>query len=224
MKRLLLAGALLLFAVSAQAQNATVVTTCGTLPQTYAPGSTRQVTVDINGNLCSGDITALGTPADAAYTGSGSATVISALKGIYSAITGALAAGTNYIGQIGLSTLQSGAQATVIQCDSHAVYDASDNGSITLVTGVSNKKIYVCGLLMATGGTATNLKLVGGTNANCASGGYNLTPAYQLVANDRAGFYGAYATGIKSTANGDYMCINASAGNAHQAEIWYTIQ
>lgn len=31
---------------------ALVVQTCGTLPQAYAAGSTRSVTVDTNGNLC----------------------------------------------------------------------------------------------------------------------------------------------------------------------------
>lgn len=47
-------AALFLFflSVSAHAQDARVVATCGTLPQAYAAGSTQQPTVDVNGKLC----------------------------------------------------------------------------------------------------------------------------------------------------------------------------
>lgn len=41
-----------LFCSVAQAQDAMVVQTCGTLPLAYAPGATRLLTVDINGKLC----------------------------------------------------------------------------------------------------------------------------------------------------------------------------
>src|ERR1700689_3598393 len=61
----------------ARAQGALVVTTCGTLPKTYAPGATRQVTVDINGNICQGAVTvtvttptpAIATPLAVTITG-----------------------------------------------------------------------------------------------------------------------------------------------------------
>ena len=55
MKRLLiLLPALLLLALThgAAAQGSRVVTTCGTLPQTYSPGSNQPPTVDINGVTC----------------------------------------------------------------------------------------------------------------------------------------------------------------------------
>lgn len=109
-------------------------------------------------------------------------------------------------------------------CDLHAIYDGSDNGSITLVTGVASRKIYVCGYVLATGGTATNLKLTEGSNANCASNSANLTPAYQLAANAQIGALSTFWSGLAVSTNGYYICVNASAGNAHQAEIWYTIQ
>lgn len=53
MKRLL-SGLLfvLVSAISLWADDALVVQTCGTLRQQYAPGATRQQTVDINGNTC----------------------------------------------------------------------------------------------------------------------------------------------------------------------------
>ena len=111
----------------------------------------------------------------------------------------------------------------MITCDLHAKYDASDNGSKTLVTGVSGRKIYVCGYILATGGTATNLKLREGSDADCASNGADLTPAYQLVANDKIGMQAPFWTGLTVSTNAYYACVNASAGNAHQAEIFYTI-
>lgn len=173
--------------------------------------------------IADGADVAEGAKADSAWV-SGSGSVIAILKNIATGISSAIAAGTNYIGQVGMSTLQSGVQASVKQCDTHAKYDASDNGSITLVTGVSAKKVYICGFILATGGTATNLKLREGSDANCVTNAADLTPAYQLVANDRIGAYGPYATGLQVSTNAYYVCINASAGNAHQAEIWYTIQ
>ena len=48
----LLAFIFLNIAPPAQAQDAMVVQTCGTLPQNYAPGATRLVTVDTTGKLC----------------------------------------------------------------------------------------------------------------------------------------------------------------------------
>lgn len=128
-----------------------------------------------------------------------------------------VAVGANASGATG------GLMKGLITCDLHAKYDASDNGSITLVTGVSGRKVYVCGYLMATGGTATNLKLREGSDANCATNAADLTPAYQLTANNSIGFSSPFWTGLGVSTNAYYICINASAGNAHQAELWYTI-
>ncbi len=52
MKKLFVGLALALFAWGAQAQDALVVTTCGTLPTPYTAGSSRLPTVDVNGKLC----------------------------------------------------------------------------------------------------------------------------------------------------------------------------
>lgn len=51
MKKLMLAFALMLPLCTA-ADAATVVTTCGTLPQSYVAGTTRPITVDTTGKLC----------------------------------------------------------------------------------------------------------------------------------------------------------------------------
>lgn len=55
MKKVLLTLALLFASASAHAQDALVVTTCGTLPLAYTAGATRQPTVDVNGNTCTGN-------------------------------------------------------------------------------------------------------------------------------------------------------------------------
>ncbi len=51
MKKILL-GFVLLLPLATSADAATVVAICGTLPVRYVVGSTRPMTVDVNGNLC----------------------------------------------------------------------------------------------------------------------------------------------------------------------------
>jgi hypothetical protein len=122
----LLAGllaAFFLFVHEAAAQGPMVVSSCGTLPQTYPPGATRQLVVDINGNLCtnvssssSGSAVTIADGADVAegattstpYAGSGTTSVVGALKGAYSqlaslitSVNSAVPAGENHIGETG---------------------------------------------------------------------------------------------------------------------------
>lgn len=176
-----------------------------------------------------------------AATAANQATEIASLATIATNTGAAIPAGTNLIGNVGSATgsappsgavyagangsgATGGLLAGLKTCDLHAEYDASDNGSKTLVTGVSGRKVYICGYILATGGTATNLKLREGSDADCATNGADLTPAYQLVANDKIGMQAAFWTGLAVSTNAYYVCVNASAGNAHQAELWYTIQ
>ncbi len=123
-----------------------------------------------------------------------------------------------------LGTSQSALNKGVTGCDTHAFYDASDNGKKTVVAGVSAKKIYICGYILATGGTATNLSLTSGTGTDCVTTSTAITPAYQLATNDRTGANSPFWNGLITLANADNLCVNASAGNAHQVEVWYTIQ
>jgi len=144
----------------------------------------------------------------------------SAIAGVGAGATGsAVPANASYLG-----TQQSAVLKGVTGCDTHAFYDASDNGKKTVVAGVSAKKIYVCGYIMATGGTATNLSLTSGTGTDCVTTSTAITPAFQLVANDRIGANSPFWNGLITLANADNLCVNASAGNAHQVEIWYTVQ
>jgi hypothetical protein len=178
-----------------------------------------------------------GTKADSACgTDSGTCSLIALSKKIAANITTLVSSlqGTGTIGSAppstGSFTAGSGSGATggllagLKMCDLHAKYDASDNGSITLVTGVSGRKVYICGYIMAVGGTATNLKLREGSDANCVTSAADLTPAYQLTANQSIGANSAFWNGLAVSTNAYFVCINASAGNAHQAELWYTIQ
>jgi hypothetical protein len=150
-------------------------------------------------------ITALGTPSQAATTGAAPPAT-----GTYSAALGSGATG--------------GLIAGLKTCDLTAKYDASDTGSITLVTGVASRKIYICGYILGTGNTATTLKLREGSDANCATNGADLTPGFQLIANAQTGVNSAFWSGLVTSTNGYYVCVNAGAANAHQAQIFYTIQ
>lgn len=129
----------------------------------------------------------------------------------------------NYVGANG-SGATGGLLAGLKTCDQHAKYDASDTGRITMVTGVSGRKVYICGYIIATAGTATNLALYEGSDANCATNSAPLTPVYVMLANQSIGALSAFWTGLVVSTNAYYVCISASAANAHQAEIWYTIQ
>lgn len=160
------------------------------------------------------------------YNASGQCVFISAENPL--PITGAGTTGAappataDYLGALG-SGAAGGLLRGLVSCDNTAKYDASDTGSITLVTGVAGRKIYICGFIMATGGTATNLKLREGSDANCATNAADLTPAYQLAANDKIGMMSPFWTGLVVSTNAYYVCINASAANAHQAQIFYSI-
>jgi hypothetical protein len=181
--------------------------------------------LDVNAAQINGVTPLMGT----GNTGTGSprvtiATDQAALAGMGVGATGsAVPANGNYVAGNG-SGATGGLMVGLRTCDLHAKYDASDNGSKTLVTGVSGRKVYVCGYILANGGTATNLKLREGSDADCATNGADLTPAYQVLGNQSIGVMSAFWTGLVVSTNAYYICVNASAGNAHQAEIWYTIQ
>lgn len=127
-----------------------------------------------------------------------------------------------YDGGLGSGATGGLVRANII-CDLHAIYTGSDNGSKTLVAGVSGRKTYICGFLLSTGASATTLTLFKGTDADCATSGAAIGPPYALLANDRVGANSAFWNGFVTATNADYVCINAGAGNAHTAEMWYAI-
>lgn len=175
---------------------------------------------------CATGTGAVGSTSQRVAVGTDTATVAGSTPAVagFAAVGAAPPTGSQQMGAVG-SGATGGLMAGLKTCDLHATYDASDNGSKEMIAAVSGRTIYICGFIVATGGTATNLKLVDGTGTDCATGTpTNLTPAYQLLANDKIGMQSAFWTGLKASGTNRAVCVNASAGNAHQAEVWYTIQ
>jgi hypothetical protein len=198
MRRLALSlGFLLVFCVAAQAQtsSAKVVTTCGTETLPLVPGAT-PLRVDTTGDLCTnaggggggGAITAAinsyavgalqdgadatqGTKADAAYAGSGSATVVSILKGIYNALVAALPAGSNIIGKVGIDQTTPGTTNAVQPLTSG---DIIINPSANF-TRPANTTAYASGQLVANSVTAGSVTPLSWTAARVATGNFRIS-------------------------------------------------
>lgn len=157
-------------------------------------------------------------------SGNWTARIVGNIGGIFDAVLGA-APPANAVQVSGIASGATGGLTSALKtCDLHAKYDASDNGNSTLVTGVSGRKVYICGYVLANGVTATNLSLTEGSDANCATNNAALTPAYQLVANASIGVMTPFWTGLAVSTNAYFVCVKSSAGNAHQAELFYSIQ
>jgi hypothetical protein len=227
-KRLLLAAAVAALPVAPlpayAVDTAAVVSDCSTITAMPA-GSTSGIYMDVTGHLCTnangsgggavtvadGADTAEGHIGDSSWV-SGNGTVIALLKAL------------NGFAASSIPTTQSGVAAAVNGCDKTAFYDASTSGKTVVVAGVSAKKIYICGYIIGTGGTATNVEFGSGTGAACVTTYAKITPTWQLTANQRQGFATPFWTGLITLNNADSLCINASAANAVQAQVFYTIQ
>lgn len=114
------------------------------------------------------------------------------------------------------------AQAQVY-CDQSAFYDASTNGATQMVAAPgTNARIFMCGYVVFTGASATNVAIVYGTGTNCATGQTKITPAWQLPANGGLAENNANYVGLLIPA-ANAICVLTSAGNAVQARISYKI-
>lgn len=111
--------------------------------------------------------------------------------------------------------------AGLIACNSYAKYDSSTTGSTQIIALSGTTVTYICGYSIMVGGTATNVKLVQGTGANCVTSPVDLTPAWQFTTNSGKVAYSSFYAGLNAPA-GKATCVNASAANAVQVEIWYT--
>ncbi len=109
------------------------------------------------------------------------------------------------------------------QCNSSAPYDASTNGATQLVALAAGKRVMVCGFAFMVGATATNVSLVYGTGANCATDQVALTPAFQIGVNGGIVHVSPVWNGIATPA-GKALCIKTSAGNAVQGLVTYLQQ
>ncbi len=176
MKRLLALGLLLCsFVASANAQSTgTVVLTCGSLPLAYTVGSSRPVTVDINGNSCiSGTINASSseksTAAAPTYVEGTNNPLSGDLSGnlrvidgqLHTDITSPQVAGTN---RIGYTTDD---PCTNLTKTNLAI--ATSSGTVQLVAPSGSTQVYVCSFSLIAAATAV-VNLVGGTGATCTTG------------------------------------------------------
>ena len=175
--------AMLLPAVaSAQTQpvNAQVVTVCGQPNSTYAVGSNQPVTQDPTGTLCTpaggggggGAVTvangadvAQGNTADAAYAGSGSATVVATLKGVYAKLAAALTANISQFGGsnvvTGTGTSGAGIPRVTVANDSTVILGA---GAAT-IGSIANTGFNVTGTLPAGTNLIGKATINDGTNS-----------------------------------------------------------
>jgi hypothetical protein len=108
----------------------------------------------------------------------------------------------------------------LVGCNSVAKYDASTSGSTQIVALTSTQTIRICGYSIMSGGTA-NVKLVSGTGSNCATSPTDITPAWQLTAQAGIVDRSVYWQGLAAVVS-EALCINASAGVAVQALVYYS--
>lgn len=238
MKRLLLALGLLCAGtvLAYAADSASVVSSCGSA--SYTAGTVASITQDTTGKGCSA-VSVTFTPSgtqDINVKQVNGHTVVEAASGVMQvgivgnagaaidAATGAAPpANVIYMGANG-SGATGGHMAGIKTCDSSATYDASTNGKTTIVAGVSGRKTYICGYIIGTGSSATNVSIGSGTGANCGSTYTAITPAFQLPANGLAGMNSSYWNGLATLTAADNLCVSTSAGNAVQVQVNYTIQ
>ncbi|AYO85319.1 hypothetical protein [Methylobacterium brachiatum] len=83
------------------------------------------------------EITALGAPADAAYAGAGSSSIIAALKGLYAALLAATPAGANVIGKVGIDQTTPGTTNAVYAGNRSVVFADVTSGSLTAGGGTA---------------------------------------------------------------------------------------
>ena len=112
-----------------------------------------------------------GTTADSAYAGSGSASIIAALKGIYAASTGAVPAGTALIGKVGIDQTTAGttngaAIVGVNAATALAGNGATGTGSLRVTTASDNSAVPLWGHGPVTPGTAATGTVLAGATYN----------------------------------------------------------
>jgi hypothetical protein len=120
-----------------------------------------------------------------------------------------------------LSAIPRPAHAQIpISCTSTALYDASTNGTTQLVAAITNARIYVCGFVFWSAGTA-NVQLQQGTGTNCGTGTVNMTPAFRFAGTSGVGVTSLGNYQGLSTTLSQALCINSSAGVAVQAIVYF---
>ena len=125
------------------------------------------------------EIAAQGTPADTAYAGTGSASIIAALKGVYNATLAPLAAGSNIIGKVGIDQTTPGTTNKVtLGSDNVAVTpsNAATAATVAAQTNVQSAAGTSASTLITVQGSGSGVPIpvnVASGNISSASSGFN---------------------------------------------------
>jgi len=114
----------------------------------------------------------------------------------------------------------SGNLTGIIACDTNALLNMSTATTTQIVALTASQRVYICSAVIMAGGTA-NVKLVGGTGTNCATGQTDLSANYPLTA--QTGLSRGSGVGMiwKSVA-GDAVCVTSSAAVTVAIDVTYT--
>jgi hypothetical protein len=191
-------------------------------PAAVKPASTAAATTDpslvTNESPNSQISVAAGTTADSAWAGSGNASIIAALKGIYNNLTGstpgcAQTPCTTTIGNVGIDP--SGGKGT----PSSVPINVSTATTTQLVAISGTTSIYVTSYDVIAGG-AGNITFEYGTGSACGTGTTPLTGAYPLVA--QAGIAKGDGTGtVLKVPAGNALCVLTSASVQYSGSVSY---
>lgn len=185
-----------------------------------------------------------GAKGDSAYAGSGSASVVAILKGLYASSTGSIPAGTAVIGHViadsgsttavtalpalpaGTNTLGAtysfqGSSGNVLPAatSASAPINVSTATTTQLVALSAGKLIHVTSYDVIAGGTG-NITFEYGTGTNCGTGTTILTGAYNLAA--QAGIAKGNGLGdVLVVPSGNALCVLTSAAVQMSGSVSY---
>jgi hypothetical protein len=137
-----------------------------------AAGATQSDTAVVDRNPDVGTIT------DAIYGGSGNTTVIGALKGVYAAATSSIPAGSNTIGNVGISGAVPGASNSVSfgsdpctylqKTNQPLTFTSTSSATLTILAAIPAKRVFVCSIVLMFS-AATTFSLAEGQGTTCAA-------------------------------------------------------
>lgn len=177
---------------------------------------------------------AIGNASDSAYTGSGSASLVSINKGLYNQLGAVMPGNALGSGSSGLNATMGVGSASGDPCSfltrTFKPINISTATTTNIITGGSSKKTYICHAFLFTA-AANNVALVEGTTGGtCGSGtagimgGTTASSGLNLTANQ--GF--VLGTGVASVAatatNNNDVCIITSAATQLSGVISYVQQ
>jgi hypothetical protein len=123
--------------VSTAASQATMITALNLLHTDLAAALPAGANVIGGVTVADGSDVTTGAKADAAYAGSGAASLVAILKGIYAGIVAAIPAGTNLIGKVGIDQTTPGTTNAVV-ATGNVASGATDSGNPVKAGGIYN--------------------------------------------------------------------------------------